>query len=115
MNKNALLGYSWARILKSLCHILNQHPRIYLIAKFCEEAKMPKFGAKNALFGFFGLEYLKTFVIFKIKNEPLTHTVNLGIGSGSHCVKNVHIRSYSVLHFPGLELNTGKFAAFLQI
>ena len=37
--------------------------------------------------GILGLEFLKTIVIFEIntlkfvKNEPLTHTVNLGIGS----------------------------------
>ena len=30
------------------CHILNQHPRIYLIAKFREIMKMPKFGTKKA-------------------------------------------------------------------
>ena len=26
--KNALFGYSWARILKSYCHSWNQHPQI---------------------------------------------------------------------------------------
>ena len=35
--------------LKNYCHIWNQQLRIYLIAKFCEETKMAKFGIKNAL------------------------------------------------------------------
>ena len=54
--KNGLLGYFWARILKSYCHIWNQHPRICLIAKICEKTKMPKFGTKGALL----LSYLKS-------------------------------------------------------
>ena len=52
-NKNPLLWYFWARILKNYCHISNQHLRISVIAKFCEENKMPKFGTKNALLGYF--------------------------------------------------------------
>ena len=49
--------------------------------------KMHKFGTKNTLLGHFGLEFWKTIVILKIstlkfvKKEPLTHTVNFGIGS----------------------------------
>ena len=31
----------------------NKHPRICVNAKFREKAKMPKFGTKNALFGYF--------------------------------------------------------------
>ena len=38
---------------KNYCNISNQHPQICQIAKFCEKTKMPKFGTKNALFGFF--------------------------------------------------------------
>ena len=38
---------------KKCCHITNQHPEICLIAKFCKKPKMPKFGSKNALFGYF--------------------------------------------------------------
>ena len=34
--KNALFGYFWARIKKKYCHILNQHPRFCLFAKFRE-------------------------------------------------------------------------------
>ena len=51
--KRALFGYFWARILKSYCHIWNQHPRIYLIAKFRGKTKIPKFGTKSALYGCF--------------------------------------------------------------
>ena len=45
--KNALFGYFWAGILENYRHILNQHLRICLNQKFCEETKMPKFGTKN--------------------------------------------------------------------
>ena len=38
---------------KKCCHITNQHPEFCLIAKFCKKPKMPKFGSKNALFGYF--------------------------------------------------------------
>ena len=34
--------------------IWNQGPRICLIAKFCEERKMPQFGTKNTLWVFLG-------------------------------------------------------------
>ena len=39
--------------LTNYCHILNQHPRVCLIAKFCEKTKLPKFGTLNALFEYF--------------------------------------------------------------
>ena len=51
--KNTLFRYFWARILKSYCHISNQHPEICQIAKFPEKTKITKFGTKNALFGYF--------------------------------------------------------------
>ena len=51
--KNALFEYFSAGIWKWYCHISNQHPRIYLSATFCEKTKTPKFGIKNALFGYF--------------------------------------------------------------
>ena len=51
--KSASFGYFWARILKNYCHIWNQHLRISVIAKFCEEMKMPKFGTKYAFFWYF--------------------------------------------------------------
>ena len=51
--KNALFAYFCARILNNPCHISHQNLRIYLIAKSCEETKMPTFGTKKALFGYF--------------------------------------------------------------
>ena len=48
--KNAWFMYFCAEIWKQFCHIWYQHPRIFLLAKFCEKTKMPKFGTKNALF-----------------------------------------------------------------
>ena len=32
-----------------------------------------------------------------------------------HCVKSVRIRSYSSLHFPSFELNTGRYSVSLRI
>ena len=51
--KSALLGCFWAIVLKKYCHISNQHLRISVIAKFCEETKRPKCKTKNALFVYF--------------------------------------------------------------
>ena len=39
--------------LKQYCHIWNQPPRMCLIVKFGTKNKSPKFGTKNAWFGFF--------------------------------------------------------------
>ena len=40
--------------MKKYYYIWNPHPRIFLIANFREKVKMPKFGTKNAIFGYFG-------------------------------------------------------------
>ena len=50
--QNAWFEYLWAGIWKQHCHIWNQHPWIYVIAKF-DGKKMPKFVTKNALHGYF--------------------------------------------------------------
>ena len=48
---------------------------------------MPKFGTKNALFGYFWARILKNCCHIEIstltfvKDESLTHTINFGIGS----------------------------------
>ena len=52
--------YIWAIILKNYCGILNQHTQIYLFPKFCKK-KMPKFGKKSALFGYFCTRILKNY------------------------------------------------------
>ena len=57
--KNALFGYFWARILKNYCQVCNQHFRICLIAKFCEETKMQNLGPKMPYLVVFGLEFQK--------------------------------------------------------
>ena len=44
----------WAGMLKNYCHICNQRPPIYLMAKFRAKMRILKFGFKNALFGCFG-------------------------------------------------------------
>ena len=50
---NASFGYFWDGILKKYCHIWNQHPHVFLKAKFSEKMKMLNFRYKNALFGCF--------------------------------------------------------------
>ena len=47
--KNALFGYFWTRILKTYRHILDQRPRVCLIAKFCAKTKILNCGTKSAL------------------------------------------------------------------
>ena len=37
------------------------HPQIYLLAKFPEKTKMPRFGTKNAWFGHFGAGICKQY------------------------------------------------------
>ena len=55
--------------------------------KFCGKTEKPKFGTKNALFGYFWARILKNYVIFEfstlefVKNESLIYTVNFAIGS----------------------------------
>ena len=51
--KSPWFGYFWAGIWKEYCRISNQHPQIFLIAKFQEKTKMLKFGTKNTLFQYF--------------------------------------------------------------
>ena len=57
--KIALSGYFFATVFKSYINILNQHPEICVIAKFCAKIKLLKFGTKNALFGYFLAKILK--------------------------------------------------------
>ena len=64
--KDALFGYFWAEIRKQYCHIRKQHPRICLIAKFCEIMKMLKLGPKIPYLGIFGMEFENNIVIFDI-------------------------------------------------
>ena len=74
--KSALFVSFLTKIFKNYCHISSQQLRICLIAKYCEETKMLKFGARNPLFenfcpkmlslGIFPLELKKTIVIFEI-------------------------------------------------
>ena len=41
--------------------VILELPPIGLIAKFCKKTKMPKFGSKNALFGYFWARILKRY------------------------------------------------------
>ena len=58
---NNEIWHFWARILKNYCHIWNHYPQICLFAKFHKKTKMPKFGAKSAWFGYFGVGIWKQY------------------------------------------------------
>ena len=72
--KNDILLYFWPRMpylgifgqefYKNYCKIWNQHPRICTTAKFGWETKMPKFGTKNALCGYFFLQKMPHFGVY---------------------------------------------------
>ena len=59
--KNDFFWYFWARHLKNLCHIWNQHFQICLIPKFHEKLKLPKSATENTLFGYFWPWILKNY------------------------------------------------------
>ena len=52
-DQNFLIWGFVARILKKLLPYLKSASRIYLVAKFREKTKIPEFGTKSALFGYF--------------------------------------------------------------
>ena len=47
------VGIFGQEFYENYCHIRNQHLQICVIVKFCENTKIPKFWAENALFGYF--------------------------------------------------------------
>ena len=55
------LGVFGVELKKNLCEIWNHHPWICLIAKYREIMKIPKFGTKSALFGYFLARTLKNY------------------------------------------------------
>ena len=76
-DQKCLIWVFWSNTFKkNCCNVWNQHPQIFLIAKFCEKTKTPKFGIKNTIFGYFwlkilylvifGLEFEKNIFIFEI-------------------------------------------------
>ena len=84
--KNAFFRYFWTRIFLKNCHIvifvllpfskkllscLNQDLRICLNAKFREKMKMPKFGTKNVLFGYFWTGIFKNFCHIWVKHPQI--------------------------------------------
>ena len=58
--KKAFFMYFLVGLLKKYCHIWNQHPQIYQIAKSCEKIQIPKLRTKNALFEYFWDRILKS-------------------------------------------------------
>ena len=82
--KNDLFGYFWPKMpylgifgvefQKWYCHIWNQHLQICVVARFFEKTKIPKFGTKNALFGYLWARILKNY--YHIWNELLRICLN---------------------------------------
>ena len=60
------LRYFWGLISKGPYHIWNQHAKICLIRKFPKKLKLFTFGKQNFWFRIFGLEFLKTILIFQV-------------------------------------------------
>ena len=76
--KSASFGYFGAKILKSLCHLWNQHPRIYQVPKFRENVKIAKFGAKKNITWIFWGWNLKTVLPYlKLAPSNLCNWKNL--------------------------------------
>ena len=63
--ENALFGCFCAEFSKNYCYIWNEYLRIYLIAKFCEEAKTIECGTKNALLRYFDKKCFIWVFLFK--------------------------------------------------
>ena len=55
--KSALLGYSWARIIKNYCHSWNQYLQICLFANFWEKKKYLSLGPKVPHLEIFWLDF----------------------------------------------------------
>ena len=60
------LRYFWGLISKGPYHIWNQHAKICLIRKFSKKLKLFTLGKQNFWFRIFGLEFLKTILIFQV-------------------------------------------------
>ena len=61
-SKNALFGYFWARIWENYFHIWNQHLQICQIVKFFGKIIMSKFATKNALFLWWNLTTISSYL-----------------------------------------------------
>ena len=70
---NLWFRYFWIGIWKICCQIWNQHPRICLIAKYCEIMKVPKIGTKSVLFPYFWARILQNY--WHIWNQQLRISV----------------------------------------
>ena len=59
--KMPYLGIFGLESLKYYCSFRNKYLQIFLIAKFCQKTKIPKFGTKNALLEYFWARILKNY------------------------------------------------------
>ena len=55
--------------LKNYCHVLNQHPQIWIFAKFHEKLKCLNLGPKMFDLCIFGLESENNFAIFEVPSN----------------------------------------------
>ena len=87
--ENVWFAYFSLGILKSYCHIWNQHPRTCLFAKFCKKKQkrlnlgskmlhLRIFLPKMHYLVIFGLQFLRTIVIFEISTLKFAYLQNSG-------------------------------------
>ena len=62
--------YFWAGIWKYYCHVSNQRPQIFHVAKFGAKIKIFKFRTKNALFGYLWAAIWKKLLPYYFKSTP---------------------------------------------
>ena len=79
--KNGLFEYLWPKMpdlgiaglelfKKNYCHIWNQYLWICLIAKYGEIIRIPKFGTKNAFYGYFWARIVKQLLSYLKSASP---------------------------------------------
>ena len=76
--ENASFGYFWAKILKSNCHIWNQHHQICLIQKFHEKNKNTLISDQKCLIWvFLGKSFKKLLSYLKLAPSNLANCKTL--------------------------------------
>ena len=65
-SKMPYLGIFWMWFWKNYCHIWNHYSRIWQNAKLSAKIKILKFRTKNAIYGYFRINFGKSIVTFEI-------------------------------------------------
>ena len=104
--KNAWFMYFWAGIWKQYCNIWNKHPRVCLIANFCEEIKMPKFGTKSALLEYFLPKMISSGILGLELKKSYCHVWN------EHTWICLIAKYGEMMNMPEFEITSGFFGYF---